>query len=140
MPPEVVWRALHEVDLLRQTLPDCESLEQTAPDTFSGVARIGIAVIKGRYTGHVTLSEEQEPQFLRISVEAHSGHAQIKGNASVTLEPDGAGTCLTYDGEAHLHGPLAAVGQRLLPVASKTMAARFFGNLERKLSEAPVPK
>ncbi len=137
--PDRIWWALHDVEVLRETLPDCESLEQTAPDTFTGVARVGIAVIKGTYDGYVRLSEEREPVSLHVSVEARSGHAQIKGEGSLSLEPADGGTRLAYAGDARVFGPLAAVGQRLIPSAAKSMTERFFKNLERKLTQSAVP-
>lgn len=138
-PPERIWRALHDVDLLREALPGCERLDQTAPDTFTGVARVGIAAIKGSYSGTVRLSDEREPEFLRMAVDARSGHAQIKGEGSLSLERTADGTRVEYDGDARVFGPLAAVGQRLVPSAAKLLTERFFKNLAEKLSETVAP-
>ena len=133
--PAAVWRAVHDVDVLRETLPDCERLEQTAPDTFTGAARVGFSVIKGTYNGTVRLLEEREPEFLRISVEARSSHAEIKGEGSLAFEATDEGSRVTYSGDARVFGPIAAVGQRLIPSAAKTLSERFFQNLDRKLSK-----
>jgi carbon monoxide dehydrogenase subunit G len=138
-PPERVWLAVHDVEILRQTLPDCEQLDQTGPSTYAGVARVGIAVIRGLYTGTVRLSQEREPEFLWVSVEARSGHAQFKGEGSMTLQPTEHGSRLTYSGEARVFGPVAAVGQRLIPSAAKSLSERFLENLERKLTETAIP-
>ncbi len=139
VPPERVWQAVHDVDILRETLPDCEKLEQTGAGTYAGVARIGIAVVRGTYTGTVRLSEEREPEFLRISVAARSGHAEFKGEGSMTLEPAEQGSRVIYSGEARVFGPVAAVGQRLIPSATKSLCERFLQNLERRLTGSAVP-
>ena len=136
--PADVWRAIHDVDILREALPDCEHLEQTAPDTFTGAARVGFSVIKGTYKGSVRLLEEREPEFLRISVEARSSHAEIKGEGSLALEAAEQGSRVTYSGDARVFGPIAAVGQRLIPSAAKTLSERFFQNLDRKLRKPGV--
>ena len=135
-PTGAVWRALHDVAVLRAALPGCQELEQTGPQRFSGAANVGIAVIKGLYRGTLTLLEEQEPSFARVQVEARSGHAEIRGEGSVSLEPADGATLLRYTGEAHIRGPLAAVGQRLLPSASKSLADQFFRNVEEWLLRA----
>jgi carbon monoxide dehydrogenase subunit G len=134
-PPNRVWDALHDVDVLRASVPGCQELEQTAPDVFSGAASVGVAVIKGLYRGSVTLLDEGEESFVKVAVQARSGHCEIKGEGQLGLSKEGAGTLLTYNGDAHFSGPLAAVGQRLLPSATRSQLEQFFNNLERKLQE-----
>jgi len=135
-PPSEAWAALHDVAILRAAVPGCEDLEQTGPATYAGSARIGIAVIKGLYRGTVSLSEEQPLESLCVAVDARSGHGRISGQGYLTLEPKEGGTILRYTGDVHVHGPLAAVGQRLLPSASKSLTEQFFQNFERALGES----
>jgi carbon monoxide dehydrogenase subunit G len=137
-PPDRVWSAIHDLDVLRLTLPGCESLEQTGPGTYQGVARVGVAVIRGTYKGTVRLTEEREPQYLRVTVEARSGHAEFKGDGTMMLEPSGSGSLITYAGDARVFGPVAAVGQRLVPSATKSLCERFLQNLEQTLMDAAV--
>ena len=132
---ERLFRAIHEVAILRETVPGCEALEQTAPDTYTGTAKVGIAVIKGTYHGTVKLLEERGEEYIRVAVEAKSGHAEIRGEGGLTLTADGAITLLRYEGDAQVRGPLAAVGQRLLPSASKSLTEQFFHNIEKKLQQ-----
>ena len=134
--PDEVWNALHDVETLRDTLPGCKELNQTSHDTYTGTASIGIAVIKGLYRGSVRVLEENEASFLRVAVEAESGHAEIEGEGDLTFEPSNGGTLLRYTGDARIRGRLAALGQRLLPSASKSLTEQFFKNLERHLVEA----
>src|SRR5512134_2735272 len=86
-PPETVWRLLHDVESLRNTVPGCQELEQTDGDVFAGSATVGIGVIKGLYKGTMRLIEQREPSFARVEVQARSGHAEIKGEGEISLEP-----------------------------------------------------
>jgi carbon monoxide dehydrogenase subunit G len=138
-PPTEVWDALHDVRLLRAAVPGCDDLEQTGPGQYSGSARVGIAVIKRLYRGSVKLGAEVPPHSICIAVDARSGHARISGEGALSLEPAGAGTLVRYTGDVHIHGPLASVGQRLLPSASKSLTEQFFRNLERALNEDKEP-
>jgi carbon monoxide dehydrogenase subunit G len=134
-PPDKVWRGIHDVEVLRDAVPGCKELTQIAPDTYTGAASVGIAVIKGLYRGTLRLLEERDESFLRIAVSAQSGHAEIAGEGSLELEARDGATLLRYTGEAHIKGPLAVVGQRLLPSATRSLTEQFFDNLEQKMSE-----
>jgi carbon monoxide dehydrogenase subunit G len=132
-PPEVVWETLHSEAALRQTIPGCKELTQTAPNAFAGAASVGIGVIKGLYKGTLELTEEHPYSEAKIRVEARSGHAEIRGLGEVQLEPSDGGTLVRYRGEARISGPLAAVGQRLLPSATKMLTQSFLKNVEDAL-------
>lgn len=140
-PREQVWAALHDIDILRRTIPGCREIEQTGERTYVGSASVGFAAIKGVYSGSVTLLEENDPSSLKLVVEARSGHAQIKGDVSVELEPNDGGTLVRYTGDARVSGPIAVFGQRLLPSATRALSEEFFANLERELVDgAEEPK
>ena len=132
---DAVFQAIHDVAVLRETVPGCEELEQTAPDTYSGTAKVGIAVIKGTYRGYVKLLDERAPEYIRVAVEAKSGHAEIRGEGNLTLTADGGATKVRYDGDAKVRGALASIGSRLFPSASKSLTEEFFHNIERKLRD-----
>jgi uncharacterized protein len=132
--PQVVWDSLHHEETLRATIPGCQELTQTAPNVFTGAARVGIGVIKGLYHGSLELTEEEPYSGATIEIDARSGHAEIHGTGKVRLQPSEGGTMVTYEAEAHINGMLAAVGQRLLPSASKSLIAAFLKNVEQELS------
>ena len=132
-PPQVVWETLHDESMLRRTIPGCKELTRTAPNAFAGSASVGIGVIKGLYKGTLALTEEQPYTGAKIRVEARSGHAEIHGLGEVELEPSDGGTLVRYRGEARISGPLAAVGQRLLPAATKSLTQAFLKNVEDAL-------
>jgi len=133
-PPQVVWDSLHDEETLRATIPGCQELTRTAPNVFTGAASVGIGVIKGLYRGTLELLEEEPFSGAKIRIETRSGHAEIRGSGSVQLEASDGGTLVKYEGEARITGMLAAVGQRLLPSASKALTEAFLKNVEQKLA------
>jgi carbon monoxide dehydrogenase subunit G len=132
--PQVVWDSLHNEETLRATIPGCQELTQTAPNVFTGTATVGVGVIKGLYRGSLELTEEEPYRGATIEIDTRSGHAEIHGIGRVRLEPSEGGTMVIYEGEARINGILAAVGQRLLPSASKSLIAAFLRNVEEELS------
>jgi carbon monoxide dehydrogenase subunit G len=139
-PPEVVWDTLHDVDTLRATIPGCKELTQTAPNAFEGSASVGIGVIKGLYRGGLQLTEENPYSDACLVINARSGHAEIRGSGNIYLEPSGEGTMVRYTGEARISGPLAAVGSRLLPSATKSLTESFLKNVDELLRKQKQDK
>jgi carbon monoxide dehydrogenase subunit G len=123
-------------DALRQALPGCQKFEAVGPDEWEATMTVGLAAIRGTYTGRVKLSDREAEQRYRLSVEGSGGGSRIRGSGVITLDdaPRGAdasqeATLVSYEGEAQVMGTLAAVGQRLLQPAAKMMADQFFGRV-----------
>src|SRR6185503_2890464 len=52
-----VYAALQDPAVLVRTLPGCEQLEQTGPDSYRATLTAGVASIKGRFNGEVRLAD-----------------------------------------------------------------------------------
>ncbi len=50
-----VWEALNDPAVLVRTIPGCERLESTGPDSYRMVVTAGVASIRGTYAGEVKL-------------------------------------------------------------------------------------
>ena len=124
---DVVWQKLNDPEVLKATIPGCESLEKTSDTSFQAVAVTKIGPVKARWKGKVTLSDLDPPNGYRINGEGEGGVAGFaKGGADVKLSDKDGGTLLTYNVEAQIGGKLAQLGQRLINGAAKKMADEFF--------------
>ena len=124
---QTVWQKLNDPDVLKATIPGCESLEKTSDTSFQAVAVTKIGPVKARWKGKVTLTDLDPPNGYRIVGEGEGGVAGFaKGGANVKLSDKDGGTLLTYDDEAQIGGKLAQLGQRLINGAAKKMADEFF--------------
>ena len=131
---EDVWDGLNDVDVLKQSIPGCESLERVGDNQFEAEVRAKVGPVKAKFKGNVTLSDLNPPESYRISGEGKGGAAGFaKGGATVTLVEDGAATILKYDVDADVGGKLAQIGGRLLEGTSKKLAGEFFDNFEAAL-------
>jgi uncharacterized protein len=141
-PQEAVWRALNDPEILRQSIPGCESLEQTADNAFKATVSSRIGPIAARFAGNVRLSDLDPPNSYTLTGEGTGGAAgAAKGVAKVRLEPAPGGTRLLYDVDAQISGKLAQIGSRVLDAAAKMLAGQFFDRLAQAASgEAPAPK
>jgi carbon monoxide dehydrogenase subunit G len=135
-----VWKHLHDVDVLRRIVPGCQELEMVSPCEFMGAATVGVGPIKGLYRGTFELVEEEDFSCAQVRVRARSSHAEVNGQGEVVLEGRAGSTVLRYEGEAQISGRLAAVGQRLFPSVTQSLADTFFKNLESFMDENPEPE
>jgi uncharacterized protein len=126
-PQHVVWAKLNDADVLKASIPGCESLEKLSETEFQAVAKIKIGPVSATFKGRVELSEIDAPNGYTISGEGQGGIAGFaKGGAKVHLAPSEMGTRMTYEVEAHVGGKIAQLGARLIDGVAKRMADQFF--------------
>jgi carbon monoxide dehydrogenase subunit G len=126
-PRQTVWEALNNPEVLKVSIPGCESLEKLEGDQMKATASIKVGPISARFNGKVQLTDIDPPNGYRISGEGQGGVAGFaKGGANVTLTDDGADTLLSYQVNAQVGGKLAQLGGRLIDATAKQMADAFF--------------
>ena len=126
-PRETVWQALNDPEVLKASIPGCESLEKLSDTDMKATAAVRIGPISSRFTGNVHLADIDPPNGYTISGEGQGGVAGFaKGGAKVHLDDDGVGTLLRYDVHAQVGGKIAQLGARLIDASAKQMADAFF--------------
>jgi carbon monoxide dehydrogenase subunit G len=112
-------------------------LEEVAPDRYMAVMKIGVAAVKGTYTGQVEISEKQAPFHYQLSLEGSAAPGFVRGQATLDLiEQDLGRTLLSLNAEAQAGGLIASVGQRFLSGIARQMVEQFFRNVEQELGRA----
>lgn len=133
-PIDKVWAFLMDPNSIAKVLPGCKALEETQPDTFEGTLEIGIAAVKGSYSGSVQLLDKEQPRSYRIIIDGNGKRGFVKGEASVGLEAANEETILTYDADTQVGGLIANVGQRMLSGAAKMIINQSLKNLDQELA------
>lgn len=135
-PQADVWAALNDPEVLKQSIPGCETLERSAENEFTATVALKLGPIKTRFTGRVALSDIDAPNGYRIAGEGQGGVAGFaKGGASVGLSPDGNETLLRYQVQAQVGGKIAQLGGRLIDSTARKLADQFFATFDRIVSE-----
>ena len=135
-PRERVWEFMLDPEVLRGCLPGCEKLELVGPDEYTATMKIGVAMVRGTFTGRVKISDKQEPERYRMLVEGKGTQGQVSGEGSLELIAEGERTRVRYAGEANVRGTLARVGARVMQPAAKMIVGQFFQCLESKAAAA----
>lgn len=135
-PRDVVWAALNDIDVLKQSIPGCQSIEKVSDTEMTAKVTLKVGPVKANFAGKVTLSDLDPPNGYTISGEGSGGAAGFaKGSAVVHLVEDGGATNLNYEVKAQVGGKIAQLGSRLIDATSKKLAGEFF----EKFSEAVAP-
>lgn len=132
---ETVWKALNDPDVLKASIPGCETIEKISDTEMEAVATAKVGPVKAKFKGKVELSDLDPPNSYTIAGEGAGGAAGFaKGAARVSLaDAEGGGTVLSYDVDATVGGKLAQIGQRLIDGAAKKMADSFFASFAEQV-------
>jgi uncharacterized protein len=136
-PQADVWRVLTDPQVLQRTLPGCQKFDPTEDGGYSVTMSIGIAAVKGVYTGGVQMLNERPPESYTLKLSAKGGVGFVDGQGDFVLAPDGANgekTLLTYTGQAQVGGKIAGVGQRLIHAGANLVIGQFFKALEKEIT------
>ncbi|MEO3429545.1 carbon monoxide dehydrogenase subunit G [Pelagibius sp. CAU 1746] len=126
-PREKVYAALNDPEILKASIPGCESIEKLSDCEMTATVVTKVGPVKARFQGAVTLSDLDPPNGYTITGEGKGGPAGFaKGGAKVRLEEDGEATVLHYEVKADVGGKLAQLGSRLVDGTAKKLSGEFF--------------
>jgi len=126
-PPETVWAAINDPDILKACIPGCQSMSKVDATHFEAAVMLKIGPVKATFKGKVGLEELDPPRRCVLKGEGQGGVAGFaRGEAEVLLAAENGGTSLSYTAKANVGGKLAQIGQRLVDGAAKQLADEFF--------------
>ena len=138
-PREEVWRGLNDPDILKQSIPGCESLEQISDTEFEAEVRAKVGPVKAKFAGEVTLDNSAAPESFSLTGEGKGGAAGFaKGGAQVTLTEGDGETLLSYEAKADVGGKIAQLGSRLIQGTAKKLSGKFFSKFAEVVAEQTV--
>lgn len=125
---ELVWEALNDPEVLRASIPGCESLEKADDGSLTATVVSKVGPIKARFAGKVTLSNIAPPRSYTLTGEGSGGAAGFaKADIGVNLDALEANlTLLRYSVKATVGGKLAQLGSRMVDAAARKSADDFF--------------
>lgn len=132
-PRNVVWEAMLDPKALQASMPGCEQFTQVAPESYDIVIKVGIAAIKGTYTGNVKVTDRMPEDSYRLIVAGKGSPGSVQGDAVMTLTEKDGGTFVSYKGEVKAQGAIARLGGRLLGGTANLMIGQFMKGMERQV-------
>lgn len=136
-PREKVWEALNDAEVLKASVPGCETLEKVSDTEFTATVMARVGPVRTKFNGRVTLSDIDPPNGYTISGEGQGGAAGFgKGGAKVTLTGTDGETVLRYEANASVGGKMAQIGSRVVEGVAKKMADDFFARFAEQVAPA----
>jgi carbon monoxide dehydrogenase subunit G len=137
-PPAKVYRVLTDPDGLLKTMPGLKSLTPDGPDRYRAVLEVGVAAVRGRYTGVMEIVDQEPPHHYRLKMNGQGPGAFVTIDMTVDITPateDGAGSILRHQGTAQVGGTMAGVGQRVMGGVASMILGQFFQAVGREAAQ-----
>ncbi len=133
-PKAKVYAALNDPEILKASIPGCESLIKTSDTDLEAKVTLKVGPVKATFGGKVKLDNAGAPDHFSLTGEGSGGVAGFaKGGADVELIEDGDETILRYVAKADVGGKLAMLGGRLINATAQKLAGAFFDNFAKQL-------
>lgn len=135
--PDLVYTLLTDPATLAKCIPGCEGLEHLGNGDYKMKMKLGIGSVSGRFDGKVQLADQKPPESYRMIVEGSSKVGFMKGDGVLSFSTaEGASSNVAFEGEVHVGGAIANVGQRLIETTAKLIIKRFFDNVSKEVAQA----
>lgn len=124
-PREKVYAAFINPDALAACTPGLEQMDKVDEDTYAAQLTMGVAAIKGKYSGKMKLTDQNPPESYRLHIEGSGAPGFVQGVASFTFNAEGDSTLVVYSWDVQVGGMVAGVGQRILGGVAKMVIGQF---------------
>jgi carbon monoxide dehydrogenase subunit G len=140
-PRQRVWNLFNDPNRLSKLIPGCEKLDIISPTEYAGTLNVGIAAVKGVYSGKLKLEDVRPPEHYKMLVDGKGKQGFMRGSGTLDLAAkDGNQTVVTYAGDVQIGGPLVQVGQRMIDSAAKMLIGQFFAAADAELKAEEAGK
>ena len=134
-PPDQVWQALNDPEILRRCIPGCEEIRQISPQEMHARVMLKMGPVRANFVGKVLLTDVRPLLGCTLNFEGSGGSAGFaRGSSVINLTPAAEGTQLDYTTQASVAGKLGQIGGRLMDASARQLADRFFAAFKAQLS------
>ena len=130
-PPDKVWQALNNPEVLRVCIPGCEDITALSPTEMQARVVIKMGPVRATFVGKVSMTQIVPMQGYTLNFEGSGGSAGFaKGSSVINLTATPDGTQLSYTVKASIAGKLGQIGARMIDASARQLADKFFNALK----------
>lgn len=125
--PQRTWNKLIAPETLKVCITGCERLERISDHEYLVGLHADVGPMSARCEGRLKLSALNPPHAYHLSFEGDGGVlGTARGEADITLAPEGDGTRLSYTAHVDLGGALAQMRPEQAEKIARKMGDNFF--------------
>ena len=114
-------------------------LEVIEEDRYEGLIGAKVGAVFSEYRTTFVVVEKEFPKAYRIRIDGKGQGGMVNGEMLISLQAQSdTETLVLYNGQAHVAGKIARVGQRLIDAAAQMTARRGFKALRKMVEDKPT--
>jgi carbon monoxide dehydrogenase subunit G len=135
--PAAVYAVLTDPEGLLKTMPGLKSLEPDGENRYRAVLELGVAAVRGRYTGVMEILDAEPPRHYRLKMNGQGPGAFVNLEIAVDISdgPDPHTAVVRHTGNAQVGGTIAGVGQRVIGGVASMVMGQFFQAVGREAAQ-----
>ena len=141
-PRDVVFAQMQSPEMLRKTIPNCESVEKIGENKYKAIVDEKISKISMKLETEVELTELRDPDFVAVTIsgDAPGSSTSVSANGTFELEEADGGerTLVRYTMNMEVSGKLASIGFRMIKHVVKKRIDEMVDNIQAAFEEAPA--
>ena len=131
--PAAVFGLFADPRRLLDCLDDPHTVDSVQGDQFGGTITTGVAFIRGTFRVRGSYGARTPPTELHVHLQGSGMGSGLDADLALTLGEVSGETTLHWQGEVHLSGPVATIGERMVKGTVDKKAAALFENARRAL-------
>jgi uncharacterized protein len=131
-PPQQVWNALMNPTVLKECIPGAQDVSISG-NQINIIVNVSLPLLSGAFNLGATIEQQTPPTHAVLAVDRSGSYGSLKGNVTIDLAPEGAGTNLTYNAHLDLGGKIGMADNMIGKGAAQSGLNTFFKNLETKV-------
>ena len=131
-PPQKVWDTLMNPVVLKECIPGAQEVTING-NQLNFTVHVSAPFLSGDFALGATIVSQTPPTNAVLSVDRTGSYGGMKGQVTLELAPDGAGTNLTYNAHLDLSGKIGMADNMIGQQVIKAGLGQFFKNLESKV-------
>ena len=138
--PDDAWGALWDVPAVARCLPGCEKVEELEPRRrYRAVVRDRVGPFSVTIPLDVVVEASEAERTLHVNATGRDSMlgSPVRMTLTAQVAPAGDGSRLVLDGQAHVGGKLAALGQAVIHRKTRDILDAFARNLADMFGARP---
>ena len=135
IPQQRAYDAMQDPEILSKCMPGIDEMVKTGDNEYTMKMKMALASISSLFSGKVKIADQNPTSSFRLIVEGSGKVGFMKGDGALKLSTVDGGTLVDYEGEVHVGGTIASVGQRLIDTTAKMMIKRFFDKMAEEAAK-----